>query len=142
IRLSQSQIEVWGSDFSNDKGASFPNFRLLQSVPLALSFNRGYVHFQVGIRAPLKYAASMGLDTPYAQYYWKNLGFDGPVVPADRVYQVDDALTAGPNGGKNLGYKILDGTVSGQQQGMYTCCAETRQASLTVTDVDLTNAAG
>ncbi len=136
IRLSEHQVDVWGSDFSsdNDNGGSFPNFRLLQSVPLSLSFSRGYVHFQTGIRAPLKYADSMGLDTPYAQYFWDNLGFDGPVIAPERVYQIDDALTAVPNGGKNLGYKILDGG------GMFTCCEDTRVASLPIQGVDLANA--
>ena len=141
IDLSQTNIAIWGSDYSTDGGQTFPNFRQLASVPLSLPFSVGYVHYQVGIRAPQKYLGEFNLDHPYAVYHWKDLGFDGPARPADRVYQVADALGQGPNGGVNLGYKVVDAT-QGTAQGMYACCPDTKVQPFTLQNVDLTNATG
>src|SRR6185437_6748983 len=139
IDLSQSRIQVWGTDHSTDGGKSFPAAVLLASAPLALYFGTGYVHYQVGIRAPAKYLQEFNLNAPYALYHWAGMGFDGPVVSADRVYQVPDALTRGPNGGQTVGYQLVDGT-SGTPQGMYTCCALTKVAPFSLPNVTLTGA--
>jgi hypothetical protein len=141
IDLSQGRIQVYGSNPSSDGGKTFPALQLLASAPLSLSFGVGYVHYQIGIRAPQKYLQQFHLNSPYALYYWKDLGFDGPASAPDRVYQVPDARTVGPNGGLNLGYQIVDGS-SGTAQGMYTCCAKTKVAPFALANVDLSGATG
>jgi hypothetical protein len=46
VRLSQTSIEVWASDFSRDGGVTFPSFRRIGSAAISLGFSTGYVHFQ------------------------------------------------------------------------------------------------
>lgn len=138
IDLSQSQIQVWGSDYSPD-GVTFPNVQLLATAPLSLPFSVGYVHYQVGIRAPAKYQTQFHLNAPYALYHWKDVGFDGPVLPRERVYPVPDALTTGPNGGMNTAYQLVEAQTGGAAH-VVTCCAATTIAPFTLPGVDLTNA--
>jgi hypothetical protein len=134
VDLSRTEIQVFGTD----AGTVGPPV-LLASAPLSLPFSTGYVHYQVGIRAPAKYLNDFHLNAVYALYHWRNLGFDGPAARADRAYQVPDALTAGPNGGRNIGYKLVDGS-NGTTQGMYTCCPDTKVAPITLHNVHLTDA--
>jgi len=141
VRLSQSEIEVWASDYSGDNGQTFPNFRLIGSAPISLSFTRGYVHFQQEERAPIKYA----FDPWYSNNYWSNLGFDGPLSIKETGYGVQDALTRNPGVGGgdgyyvnalNIGYGLLNGP-----NGTYTCCTATGQpttiAPFSIQGVDL-----
>jgi hypothetical protein len=134
IRLSQSRVEVWASDFSTDGGATFPNFHRIFTAPINLSISRGYVHYQQAERAPVKYSISPG----YANNYWDNLAFDGPLINDEIGYSVPDALTTNPdNGATNIGYGLLNNPYS-----MYTCCngsAHTPVATLNFGGVDLTN---
>ena len=133
VRLGQSRVEVWASDFSTDGGATFPNFRRIFTATVSLSISRGYVHYQQAERAPLKY----GLSPGYTNNYWDNLGFDGPAVNGEVGYSVPDALTTNPNNGAtNIGYGLLNNPYS-----MYTCCngAPTSVSTLTFGGVDLTN---
>jgi hypothetical protein len=105
VRLAQTSIEVWASDFSPDGGVTFPNFQKLGSAAINLPFSRGYVHYQQAERAPIKYEVSFGITQRYAANYWAKLGFDGPVLPPEVAYAAPDALT--PNGsGVNLGYAV------------------------------------
>jgi hypothetical protein len=131
VRVSQTSIEVWASDFSADGGQTFPNFRLIGQAGINLGFTTGYVHFQEEIRAPLKYATQANISPGWTNNYWSNLGFDGPALPVDTGYEVADALTAN-SGGLNLGYALLTAPNS-----TYTCCPQTTHAPLALTGVDL-----
>lgn len=130
IRLSTTSVEVWASDYSTDGGVTFPNFRKVASatLPSALPFSTGYVHFNEKERAPIK--NEPGFYTPgYANNYWSNLGFDGPtLVPHEVSYQVPDSGLIDPNsstdtdfvglpGAVNIGYAILN-----TPDSMYACC--------------------
>src|SRR5262249_35069785 len=96
IRLSQTSVQVWASDFSPD-GVTFPNFRMVgSSASINLPFTRGYVHFEQKQRAPIKNEPGF-YNLGYANNYWSNLGFDGPVVNVETASQVPDALTVDPN---------------------------------------------
>jgi hypothetical protein len=107
IRLSETQIEIWGSDFSTDRGATDPNFRLLKSAPLELSFTRGYVHFQVGIRQAQH------------TFPWDNVAFDGPFTYRDYSYDALDANVVNGYGTYNLGqYSFPPQTVSWNVLGL------------------------
>ncbi len=134
FRLSQQRLEVWASDYSSDHGMTFPNFRRIGSLDgLNLPFSRGYVHFE-----HVQYNAEKGGLPSFQTYHWDNIGFDGPVLPTPRAYDVPDALTpAGPDA-VNLGYDLKDG-------GMFTCCQSAPWPAdpvgpFTLSNVDLTGA--
>jgi hypothetical protein len=101
LRMSQTRVEFWGSDFSPDGGATYPNFRMIGSANLSLGFTRAYVHYNVGNRAPSKY----GINPPYANYYWQDMTFDGPAVLPETAYMVPDSLTVNGSG-RNIGYLL------------------------------------
>jgi hypothetical protein len=122
IQVSQTHVDVYGSDFSPDKGQTFPNYKLLYSAAINLRFTRAYVHFNAKNHATVKYGFG-----PDAVFYWDNLGFDGPVIPAPRAYEIPDNTTKTtfiPDNNtttgreRNLGYQLLDGT-TGKPAGMY-----------------------
>jgi hypothetical protein len=122
IHISQTHIDVYGSDFSPDNGQTFPNYKRLYSADINLPFTRGYVHFNAKNHATVKYGFG-----PDAVFHWDNLGFDGPVIAAPKAYEIpdntttttyipDDNTTTGQE--RNLGYQILDGT-TGTPAGIY-----------------------
>lgn len=131
VQLSQSHVDVFASDASTDGGRSFPNFQKIAGADLNLAFTRGYIHLGTHNHATMKY-----FNLPDGYNTWDNVGFDGPLVPPAREYDVPDALTFSSPGAMNVGYKLRD--------GMYTCCTstgqETRVAPVVLSGVDLTNA--
>jgi FG-GAP-like repeat len=121
IQLSQTQISIYGSDFSSDN-ATFPNYKLLYQADISLPFSRGYVHVAARNHATFKYAGVLD-----AIYHWDNIGFDGPIIPALRSYEIPDNTTVStftgdagdpsPQPAKNLGYQLQDGQI--KPAGMY-----------------------
>src|SRR5262249_9475768 len=89
IQVSQSRVEVYGSDFSTDNGQTFPNYKLLYSANIDLPFTRGYVHLNPRNHATVKYGFG-----PDAVFHWDNVGFDGPVIAAPRAYEIPDNTEA------------------------------------------------
>jgi hypothetical protein len=145
VKLSTTSIEIWASDYSPDNVA-FPNFRMVGSAAISIPVSTGYVHFEQKERAPIK--NELGFYTPgYANNYWSNLGFDGPVIAGENGYQVPDALTVDPNsatdtdahiaGAVNIGYGLLNSPYS-----MYSCCTSagdmTMIGSFSIAGVELT----
>lgn len=111
IRISQSQIEIWASD---PGGANFQEYFVAPGLNLPLT--RGYVHIEHSQYNALKFDTSPSA-TGQQTYHWDNIGFDGPILPADRTYSVPDALTPGGDPSSiNLGYDAKGGQV-------FTCCA-------------------
>jgi len=113
IQLSQTQISIYGSDFSPDN-VTFPNYKLLYQATISLPFTRGYVHIDARNHATFKYA-----NVPDAIFHWDNIGFDGPVVAPFAAYEIPDNTTVSTFTGEapdpttpaiNLGYLLLDGT--------------------------------
>jgi hypothetical protein len=134
VQLSQTQVTIWASD------AGGANFRELYTAPISLNFSRGYVFFQTNERAPAKY----NFVPDYANYYWSDLGFDGPNVSNGEIgYSVPDALTPDPNtdpfynGAPNVAYGI-----NSTPDQMVTCCDafgnETPIPNLSIPNVNLT----
>jgi hypothetical protein len=115
IQLSQTHVDVYGSDYSTDNGQSFPNFHKIYSANLSLPFTRGYVHVSARNHATKKYGFG-----PDFVYHWDNIGFDGPVISDWRAYEIPDNNTAAVSDGsmRNLGYLLLDGT-TGKAAGIY-----------------------
>jgi hypothetical protein len=112
VRLSQTRVQVYASDYSTD-GVTYPRFQLIGSASISLPFSVGYVHFQQAERAPIKYSYTPS----YANNYWSDLGFDGPVVAPEMAYEVPDALTVSA-GSLNLGYGLLTSGTA------FTCCTD------------------
>jgi hypothetical protein len=116
IRVSQTQLEVWASDFSTDDGQTFPNFRRLYAANMSLPFTRGYVHMAARNHASKKYGFG-----PDGVYHWDNIGFDGPIIQNYRSYEIKNNTTTASYQGDaimNLGYLLLDGT-TGKPAGIY-----------------------
>jgi hypothetical protein len=101
IQISQSNITVLASD------AGGVNLRQISSTPVSLNFTRGYVHFQHA-----QYNAAKFNSTDTMTYHWHAIGFDGPILPADRGYEVPDALVQRSDGTVNLGYQVPTKTFS------------------------------
>ena len=98
VQVSQSTVVI---DASDAGGAAL---RTIFSGNVALSFTRGYVHFQSALRAPQKYQLSPG----YAVNTWSRMGFDGPEMAAPIAAVVPNSLT--PLGsGVNVGYRLAGG---------------------------------
>jgi hypothetical protein len=136
IQVSQSHIDVYGSDFSTDNGKTFPNYKLLYSAKITLPFTRGYVHFNAKNHATVKYGFG-----PDAVFHWGNIGFDGPVIAAPRAYEIPDNSTVTTHNGaeeENLGYQLLDAT-TGKPPGIYS--PSTKIKSLTFQNVDTSDIA-
>lgn len=102
VRVSQSRLEIWASDASAD-GVDFPPVERVFTAPLDLSFTQGSVTFGVHNHATMKYGGLASWTT-----LWDNVGFDGPVIAAQRVAQVADAAV--PDGdGIDLGHPLPPG---------------------------------
>jgi hypothetical protein len=89
ISVSDSKIEVYGSDFS-ETGGTFGESQLLMSADVALPFTRGYVTISTHNHATIKYSEGNKLDAWRAR--WDNVGFDGPKVTGTREYDAPDSL--------------------------------------------------
>lgn len=117
IQLSQSTIDIYGTDYSTDNGQTFTNFHKIYSAAIALPFSRAYVHIGARNHATVKYGFG-----PDAVFHWDNIGFDGPVITATQSYEIPDNTTMGTYNGHavmNLGYQLQDGTISGKPAGIY-----------------------
>jgi hypothetical protein len=99
LRVSTDHAELWASD--HDAPSSF---KLRETIPnLGLSFSRGYVHFQHG-----QIDASKSFATPSQTFRWDNIGFDGPMLPTPRAYDIPDNDLPRA-GGVYLGWDLSDG---------------------------------
>ena len=100
LKISSTSIAVWASDAG---GANFREIASVATPPLPLT--RGYLSFEHA-----QYAADKFNSTDTMTYHWHALGFDGPVLPADRGYEVPDADQKQPDGSTNLGYQTPTAT--------------------------------
>jgi hypothetical protein len=121
VRVSPSRVEVWVSD------AGGANFQLRAALDAPLPFTRGFVSLQ-----HVSYNAAKAGVTAQQTYHWDNVGFDGPVLPTPRAYDIPLAMSGDPQA-PNLGYLV-------QSDGMRTCCPQTAIAPFTLSNVDLTGA--
>jgi hypothetical protein len=122
IQLSQSTIDIYGTDYSIDNGQTFTNLHKIYSAAISVPFGRGYVHIGARNHATVKYGFG-----PDAIFHWDNIGFDGPVITNTLSYEILDNTTIGTYQGHtpgsmapvmNLGYQLQDGTGS-KPAGIY-----------------------
>jgi hypothetical protein len=95
LKVSEDAIEVWSSDAG--KPDTFRRIAMREGV--ALPFTRGYVHIE-----HVHYNAPKGGLTAYKTYHFDNIGFDGPVLPTPRSYEVADSLIIGDKNTTSTGY--------------------------------------
>ena len=104
LRLSVNTVELWVTD----PGADPSTLRLVAKKDgINLPFTRGYVNFQqahynAGKDDHATFPATMTFN-------WANIGFDGPVLPTERGYDVPDSLTPFRDKVPAVGYRITAG---------------------------------
>jgi hypothetical protein len=109
VSVTDSKIEVWGSDHSASEG-KFAAPQLMLSADVSLPFSRGYVSITTHNHATLKYSEGNTLDSWQAR--WDNVGFDGPKITSTREYDVPDALEPAEDATHpgeplmNIGYRV------------------------------------
>jgi hypothetical protein len=89
IRISQSHVEIWGSDEGTTE------LRRIAQAEIDLAFTRGYVHL-----THVHYNAAKVNEghptytvTSYQTYHWARAAFDGPQLTPPRGYTIGDPLT-------------------------------------------------
>lgn len=118
LRVSKSRIEVWGTDPGADTLV-----KLAAADGLDLPLTRGLLHFE-----DVHNAANKGPNPLHQDHtlVWDNIGFDGPKLARNAVFDVPDATEATSSGslaGTNLGHQVTasaaafqTGAVSWDQQ--------------------------
>ena len=102
VRVSSSEIDVWGTDAGNVSG---PMTLLATVTGAPLNFTRGLVWVQDAHYNGDKDGPDQGTHT----FSWDNFGFDGPALPRDLTFDVlDNNQPAGPY--TNLGWVVDPGT--------------------------------
>ncbi|HZU84183.1 MAG TPA: hypothetical protein VE987_14740, partial [Polyangiaceae bacterium] len=171
LHISQSHVEVFVSDAGNPQ-----SLRSIMATDVSLNFTRGYVSLQHTHYNAQKcsFTTTTCQDctnpqcpvlAPYTTYHWDNAGFDGPVLPKPRAYEVPDNNTPAPpsdfgvqtqivslsDGGTtsitsfpgppiNTGYQLGTDGLSANQRGIMATNGGAA-APVTLQGVDLTNAA-
>ena len=104
LRLSEDEVELWASDFDDPASLRLRT----KATGLGLSFSRGYVQLQHWANN----AAQGGHVTPSQTFRWDNIGFDGPVLPTPRAYEVPNPGTPGQSGAIRIGYLFSEGPLA------------------------------
>ena len=112
VRVSQSQLDVYGTD-AYTPGGTLPPLVHIATIPNAnLSFTRGVVWMEDSHYNGNKF----GTQGTHA-FTWNNFGFDGPVLPRDLGFDVpdnhvpDNGTQAGPSVvAQDTGYYVPAGT--------------------------------
>jgi hypothetical protein len=113
VRISQSHVEVWGTDPASTV------MKELAAVDNAnLTLTRGLIWIE-----DIHYNADKFNTQGRHTFVWDNVGFDGPSLPRDLAFDVRDSLTptGDGTGSVNLGYAFSgDGTpLKLQVDGLY-----------------------
>lgn len=104
IDVSTSKLEVYGTD----AGTTAP-LKHLATIPVALTFTRGVIWLE-----DVHYNGDKFNSQGTHAFTWDNVGFDGPVLPRDLTYDVNDNMTVAhqANNGLqelNLGWSLAPG---------------------------------
>jgi hypothetical protein len=107
LRISKDVAEIRVSDYDDPAN---PRLRVT-TLPLDLSFTRGYVHFaHVASDAGKGGAPGCGSTdvtqcaTPTQTFRWDNIGFDGPSTERPRSYDIPENGARGAGDGMLLGW--------------------------------------
>jgi hypothetical protein len=113
LRISQSRVEVWGTDPGAEKLVE-----LAVADGLNLPLTRGLLHLE-----DVHNSAGKGPDPSHTVHtlVWDNIGFDGPKVAGNAAFEVPDAgdpTSYGSLPGTNLGHKITATAVAFQTRAV------------------------
>lgn len=105
LRVSQNEIDVYGTD----AGTTSPLKEIATITNANLTLSRGLIWIE-DVHYNGNKLNTQGTNT----FTWDNVGFDGPVLPRDLAFDVNDSLTPGAalqngNTGVNLGWTIPTG---------------------------------
>jgi hypothetical protein len=104
VRIAQNQIEIYGTE----PGTTTPLKKLVSIANVNLTLTRGLIWIEDAHYNGNKDGPDQGTHT----FAWDNVGFDGPVLPADLAFDVLDEGTqsnASPSNGfplMNLGWTV------------------------------------
>ena len=100
LRVSQNEIDVYGTD----AGTRTPLKKIAVITNMALTLTRGLIWLEDVHYNGDKDGPDQGTHT----FTWDNVGFDGPVLPRDLAFDVDDNLAPieGYPGLLNLGWNV------------------------------------
>lgn len=109
IHISKQRLEVYASD----AGKPSTLRKIADFTDVDLPLERGYVSFQhTHYNANKNNSACPDPQTncpilhAYTTYHWDNIGFDGPVLPLPRAYELRDSMEPAYRGGMNVGYEL------------------------------------
>lgn len=109
IHISKQRLEVYASD----AGKPSTLRKIADFADVDLPLERGYVSFQhTHYNANKNNSACPDPQTncpilhAYTTYHWDNIGFDGPVLPLPRAYELRDSMEPAYRGGMNVGYEL------------------------------------
>jgi hypothetical protein len=102
LRISQNEIDV----YATDAGTTGPLKELATITNANLSFTRGLIWLE-----DVHYNGDKFNTQRTNAFTWDNVGFDGPTLPRDLAFDVNDSLTASGaledgDPGLNLGWMI------------------------------------
>ena len=115
LKLSTTRAEIWASDH----GSNVLHRMFAAPINPPLPFSVGYVHFMHVHYNPGKAGGCCGASF-FQTYHWHDMGFDGPIHPNPRAYEIPDSLTptvigpdqTGNTVAKNVAYRLKpDGTI-------------------------------
>ena len=99
IDVAQNQIDVYGTD----AGTTSPLKHLATISNANLGLTRGLIWIE-----DVHYNASKFNAQGTHAFTWDNVGFDGPVLPRDLTYDVNDSLTSSGLSGRNNGLPVVN----------------------------------
>ena len=97
IRLSTTRVEVYASD----AGSNVIRRIFGANIDPPLPFSVGFVHF-----AHVQYGPEKAGVHTNQTYHWHDMGFDGPIHPTPRAYEIPDSLTPTGFDRIRLGYMV------------------------------------
>jgi hypothetical protein len=111
LRISSQHIDVYATDAFPVGTTALPPLVHVASISLAnpLPLTRGLTWLGDGHYNACKAPGTQCVHT----FYWDNFGFDGPILPQDRAFDVLDAQSPrGPDGGVDGGWNYNPSTGS------------------------------
>src|SRR6266567_564861 len=99
IDISQNQIDIYGTD----AGTITPLKHLATIANANLNFTRGLIWL-----GDAHYNGNKFNTQGTHAFSWDNVGFDGPVLPRDLAYDVNDSLTSAGQTDPNTGLPVVN----------------------------------
>lgn len=118
VQVTGTSIQVYGTD-AFTPGSTVPPLKHIASVAVNLGLTRGVMWVEDAHYNADKACSDFGAYACQGDhtFNWDNVGFDGPVLPRDLTFDVQDAHSSGDLGyfvGANSSLSLTDHGVNGQ----------------------------